>query len=48
MTGLQRAGGTFRNKAGGKIGRARSHHGRTRGKDAITDAANAMLDTASR
>ncbi|GLW16826.1 hypothetical protein Stsp01_35690 [Streptomyces sp. NBRC 13847] len=44
VTGLQSAGGTFRNKAGGKIGRARTHHGRTRGKDAIADAANAMLD----
>ena len=44
VTGLQSAGGTFRNKAGGKIGRAKSHHGRTRGKDAIADAANAMLD----
>ncbi|WP_239696460.1 MULTISPECIES: DUF6531 domain-containing protein [unclassified Streptomyces] len=44
VTGLQSAGGTFRNKAGGKIGRARSHHGRTRGKDAIANAANAMLD----
>ena len=44
VTGLQSAGGTFRNKAGGKIGRAKSHHGRTRGKDAIADAANTMLD----
>ncbi|MFG2895365.1 RHS repeat-associated core domain-containing protein [Streptomyces sp. NPDC048248] len=44
VTGLQSAGGTFRNKAGSKIGRAKSHHGRTRGKDAIADAANAMLD----
>ncbi|MFE1174374.1 DUF6531 domain-containing protein [Streptomyces sp. NPDC058773] len=44
VTSLESAGGTFRNKAGGKIGRARSHHGRTRGKDAIADAANAMLD----
>ncbi|MFH9229025.1 DUF6531 domain-containing protein [Streptomyces lydicus] len=44
VTGLQSAGGTFRNKAGGKIGRAKSHHGRTRGKDAIADAANVMLD----
>ncbi len=44
VTGLQSAGGTFRSKAGGKIGRAKSHHGRTRGKDAIADAANAMLD----
>ncbi|QIY53496.1 RHS repeat protein [Streptomyces sp. RPA4-5] len=44
VTGLQSASGTFRNKAGGKIGRAKSHHGRTRGKDAIADAANAMLD----
>ncbi|MDT0455985.1 RHS repeat-associated core domain-containing protein [Streptomyces sp. DSM 41527] len=44
VTSLESAGGTFRNKAGGKIGRARSHHGRTRGKDAIADAANVMLD----
>ncbi|MEV5127012.1 hypothetical protein AB0K49_30100 [Streptomyces decoyicus] len=44
VTGLQSAGGTFRNKAGGKIGRARSHHSRTRGKDAIADAANVVLD----
>ncbi|WP_234440609.1 RHS repeat-associated core domain-containing protein [Streptomyces rimosus] len=44
VTSLQSAGKTFRNKAGGKIGRARSHHGRTRGKDAIADAANVMLD----
>ncbi|MGW2024822.1 RHS repeat-associated core domain-containing protein [Streptomyces decoyicus] len=44
VTGLQSASGTFRHKAGGKIGRAKSHHGRTRGKDAIADAANAMLD----
>ncbi|WP_206502385.1 RHS repeat-associated core domain-containing protein [Streptomyces chrestomyceticus] len=44
VTGLQSAGGHFRNTAGGKIGRAKSHHGRTRGKDAIADAANTMLD----
>ncbi|MEU7225885.1 YwqJ-related putative deaminase [Streptomyces chrestomyceticus] len=44
VTGLQSAGGHFRNNAGGKIGRAKSHHGRTRGKDAIADAANTMLD----
>ncbi|MDT0458150.1 RHS repeat-associated core domain-containing protein [Streptomyces sp. DSM 41527] len=44
VTHLESAGGTFRNKAGGKIGRARGHHGRTRGKDAIADAANVMLD----
>ncbi|MFH8343846.1 DUF6531 domain-containing protein [Streptomyces sp. NPDC018045] len=44
VTGLQSAGGHFRDTAGGKIGRARSHHGRTRGKDAIADAANTMLD----
>ncbi|MFE3884677.1 YwqJ-related putative deaminase [Streptomyces lydicus] len=44
VTGLESAGGTFRHKAGGKIGRAKSHHGRTRGKDAIADAANTMLD----
>ncbi|MFF3270430.1 YwqJ-related putative deaminase [Streptomyces chrestomyceticus] len=44
VTGLQSAGGHFRNNAGGKIGRAKSHHGRTRGKDVIADAANTMLD----
>ncbi|MFI1499832.1 DUF6531 domain-containing protein [Streptomyces platensis] len=44
VTSLESVGGTFRNKAGGKIGRAKSHHGRTRGKDAIADAANVMLD----
>ncbi|WP_206507529.1 RHS repeat-associated core domain-containing protein [Streptomyces chrestomyceticus] len=44
VTGLQNAGGTFRNKAGGKIGRAKGHHSRTRGKDAIADAANGMLE----
>ncbi|MFI2235388.1 DUF6531 domain-containing protein [Streptomyces chrestomyceticus] len=44
VTGLQSAGGHFRTNAGGKIGRAKSHHGRTRGKDAIADAANTMLD----
>ncbi|MFH8405019.1 YwqJ-related putative deaminase [Streptomyces sp. NPDC018019] len=44
VTGLQSAGGHFRTTAGGKIGRAKSHHGRTRGKDAIADAANTMLD----
>lgn len=44
VTGLQSASGTFHNKAGGKIGRARSHHGRTRGKDAIADVANVVLD----
>ncbi|WP_199930852.1 RHS repeat-associated core domain-containing protein [Streptomyces sp. CB02923] len=44
VTGLQSAGGHFRNTAGGKIGRAKSHHGRTRGKDPIADAANTMLD----
>ncbi|WP_242581026.1 DUF6531 domain-containing protein [Streptomyces sp. MST-110588] len=44
VTSLQSAGGAFRHKAGGKIGKARGHHGRTRGKDAIADAANAMLD----
>lgn len=44
VTGLQSAGGHFRNTAGGKIGRAKHHHGRTRGKDAIADAANTMLD----
>lgn len=44
VTGLQSAGGTFRNKAGGKIGRAKSHHGRTRGKDVIANAAAPMID----
>ncbi|MGG2459807.1 nucleic acid/nucleotide deaminase domain-containing protein [Streptomyces sp. RGM 3693] len=44
VTGLKGAGGTFRNKAGGKIGRAKSHHGRTRGKDAIANAAAPMID----
>jgi hypothetical protein len=44
VTSLESAGGTFRNKAGGKIGRAKSHHSRTRGKDFIADAANTMLD----
>ncbi|MEV0370543.1 DUF6531 domain-containing protein [Streptomyces sp. NPDC050636] len=44
VTSLESAGGTFRNKAGGKIGKAKSHHGRTRGKDFIADAANTMLD----
>ncbi|MGP3999755.1 DUF6531 domain-containing protein [Streptomyces sp. 8N706] len=41
---LNSVGGGFRDKAGGKISRAKSHHGRTRGKDPIADAANAMLD----
>ncbi|MEU2787600.1 RHS repeat-associated core domain-containing protein [Streptomyces sp. NPDC007100] len=44
VTGLHGVGGHFRNTAGGKIGRAKSHHSRTRGKDAIADAANTMLD----
>ncbi|MFF4601940.1 nucleic acid/nucleotide deaminase domain-containing protein [Streptomyces sp. NPDC001339] len=44
VTGLQGAGGTFRNKAGGKIGRAKDHHGRTRGKDVIANAAAPMID----
>lgn len=43
-TSLESAGSTFRNGAGGKIRRAKSHHARTRGKDAIADAANSMLD----
>ncbi|WP_438488114.1 nucleic acid/nucleotide deaminase domain-containing protein [Streptomyces sp. S186] len=46
VTGLQSAGGTFRSGAGGKLGRARSHHGRTRGKDAIANAAAPMIDKA--
>ncbi|CAM5646543.1 MULTISPECIES: YwqJ-related putative deaminase [Streptomyces] len=44
ITGLHGAGGHFRHAAGGKIGRAKRHHGRTRGKDAIADAANVVVD----
>ncbi|WP_238783213.1 DUF6531 domain-containing protein [Streptomyces monomycini] len=44
VTSLLSAGSMFRDKAGGKIGKAKGHHGRTRGKDAIANAANAMLD----
>ncbi|WP_260475561.1 hypothetical protein [Streptomyces sp. WAC 06725] len=43
VSGLQSAGGTFRHKAGGKISKAKGHHARTKGKDAIADAANGML-----
>ncbi|MET7735436.1 nucleic acid/nucleotide deaminase domain-containing protein [Streptomyces sp. NPDC005402] len=43
-TQLKGAGGKIRDGAGGKLSRAKSTHGRTRGKDAIADAANAMLD----
>ncbi|QRX96369.1 hypothetical protein [Streptomyces noursei] len=42
--GLESADGTFRNKAGGKIGGAKNHRGRTRGKDAIADTGKVMLD----
>ncbi|MFF5257017.1 RHS repeat-associated core domain-containing protein [Streptomyces leeuwenhoekii] len=41
---LAGAGGKIRDRAGGKLSRARATHGRTKGKDAIADAANAMLD----
>jgi hypothetical protein len=41
---LKGAGGKIRDGAGGKLSRAKSRHGRTKGKDAIADAANAMLD----
>ncbi|MFD8549084.1 nucleic acid/nucleotide deaminase domain-containing protein [Streptomyces sp. NPDC059649] len=41
---LKRTGDAFRNKGGGKIGRARSHHERTRGKDVIANAAAPMID----
>ncbi|MET7795982.1 nucleic acid/nucleotide deaminase domain-containing protein [Streptomyces decoyicus] len=41
---LKRAGDTFRNKGGSKISRAKNHHGRTRGKDAIANAAAPMID----
>ncbi|WP_306316688.1 MULTISPECIES: DUF6531 domain-containing protein [unclassified Streptomyces] len=43
-TSLASAGGTFRNRAGGRISTARGHYGRTKGKDAIADTANAVLD----
>ncbi len=43
-TQLKGAGGKIRDRAGGKISRAKSTHGRTKGKDPIADAANAMLD----
>ncbi|AZQ34491.1 hypothetical protein EJ357_14220 [Streptomyces cyaneochromogenes] len=41
---LKGAGGKIRDGAGGKLSRAKSTHGRTKGKDPIADAANAMLD----
>ncbi|MGW6909027.1 nucleic acid/nucleotide deaminase domain-containing protein [Streptomyces sp. NPDC054940] len=41
---LKGAGGKIRDGAGGKLSRAKSSHGRTKGKDPIADAANAMLD----
>ncbi|WP_187412949.1 nucleic acid/nucleotide deaminase domain-containing protein [Streptomyces sp. WAC01526] len=44
VTGLQGASNTFHTKAGGKLGRAKSHHGRTRGKDVIANAAAPMID----
>ncbi|GGZ39211.1 nucleic acid/nucleotide deaminase domain-containing protein [Streptomyces poonensis] len=44
-TQLKGAGGKLRDGAGGKISRAKTTHGRTKGKDPIADAANAMLDT---
>ncbi|MFG2548364.1 nucleic acid/nucleotide deaminase domain-containing protein [Streptomyces sp. NPDC048581] len=43
-TQLKGAGGKIRDGAGGKLSRAKSTHGRTKGKDPIADAANAMLD----
>ncbi|NEY31208.1 hypothetical protein GTU99_03130 [Streptomyces sp. PRKS01-65] len=43
-TQLKDAGGKIRDGAGGKLSRAKSTHGRTKGKDPIADAANAMLD----
>ncbi|GGS73724.1 hypothetical protein GCM10010240_03410 [Streptomyces griseoviridis] len=43
-TRLAGAGGKIRDRAGGKLSRARSTQGRTKGRDAIADAANAMLD----
>jgi hypothetical protein len=43
-TQLKGAGGKIRDGAGSKLSRAKSTHGRTKGKDAIADAANAMLD----
>ncbi|GGZ39308.1 nucleic acid/nucleotide deaminase domain-containing protein [Streptomyces poonensis] len=44
-SGLKNAGGKVRDKAGGKLSRAKSAHGRTKGRDAIADAANAGIDT---
>jgi hypothetical protein len=44
VTGLESAGSTFRNKAGSKIGRAKSHHGKTRGKDEIANIAAPVID----
>ncbi|CAL9404018.1 hypothetical protein SUDANB6_01517 [Streptomyces sp. enrichment culture] len=41
---LEGAGGKIRDRAGGKLSRAKATHGRTKGRDAIADAANAMLD----
>ncbi|MFB7630090.1 nucleic acid/nucleotide deaminase domain-containing protein [Streptomyces sp. NPDC056149] len=43
-TSLESAGSSFRDNAGGKIRRAKSHQGRTRGKDVIANTANPMLD----
>ncbi|MFI5551053.1 DUF6531 domain-containing protein [Streptomyces sp. NPDC051738] len=43
-TKLAGAGGKIRDGAGSKLSRAKSSHGRTKGRDAIADAANAMLD----
>ncbi|MGX1477888.1 UNVERIFIED_CONTAM: hypothetical protein RKD50_006696 [Streptomyces canus] len=43
-TQLKGAGSKIRDGAGSKLSRAKSTHGRTKGKDAIADAANAMLD----
>ncbi|GAA4075102.1 nucleic acid/nucleotide deaminase domain-containing protein [Streptomyces shaanxiensis] len=43
-TQLKSAGGKIRNGAGGKLSRAKSAHGRTKGKDPLADAGNAGLE----
>jgi hypothetical protein len=44
-SGLKNAGGKVRDNAGGKLSRAKSTHGRTKGRDEIADAANAGIQT---
>ncbi|WP_063856826.1 nucleic acid/nucleotide deaminase domain-containing protein [Streptomyces cyaneogriseus] len=44
-SGLKDAGGKVRDKAGGKLSRAKSAHGRTKGRDPIGNAANPVIET---